>query len=398
VDNFRRLVGLAVVLMLGTLLPIGSSGAGSSAGTNQITLRGKGSSYVDVVIDETITPRTQGVTVSTTGTYAGYLITEHVGDIVSLVGGSYVVPSFERKTKEAAGVGLGPLTLVEQELEPGTYRFVLITDGVATVKIPTAGLSRSMTLRTSHAARALSALEHMGNGPGDFEERWPLRRTKATVTVLNLLQIVDSHQASFVQQCLKDGSENFDPCNQAEDWGATWAITSPGSVGPGWVFDFFGYYPGYEVGEKTGVQRVAQAVAGSENFAFFLNVPLTAPAHDNMEGPAPKETFSFDYQFSNVQGQPVCGAYAGVMVRSCWGVPARPTDHRATVKIVDAAGGPTAAKVVSGGRTIEICGETAEPVKVTPGDAVYVEVYAHPTPDCPTGHGTTGRVEVTLGT
>ena len=393
----RRSAGLVLLLLLGAILPVGPSAAERLGGAGQIVLKGKGPSFVDVVIDESITPQTQGITVSTTGTYAGYLITEHVGELVSLVGGSYVVPSFDRKTKKATGDSLGAMTLLQRELDPGTYRFQLITDGLATVKIPAAGLSRSMTLRTSHEARALSTLDFLGNGPGDMEARWPLRRTKATVTVLNLLQVVDSHQASFVQQCLKDGSENFDPCQQTNDYGSTWLMTSSGSSGPGWVFNFFGYYPGYEIGTYTGTQRVAQAAAGSENFAFFLNVPLTAPAADNMERAAPEETFTFSYDFAGVQGQPVCGLYAGARARSCWSVPTRPTDHRATVRIVDVTGGPTAATVVSGDQRIEICGETTEPLEVVPGDDVFVDVHAHPTLDCPQGHGTTGTVEVTLG-
>ena len=395
--NLRRLAGLVVLLFGSALLPAGPSGAGPSGGTGQITLRGEGPSYVDVVLDKKITPYASAIEVTTTGTYAGFVITEHRGELVSLVGGSYVVPSFVRKTKKGGRAGLGVQTLAQNELHPGTYRFQLITDGVATVKIPTEGLSRPMRLRTSHVARAQSTLDFLGHGPGDMEGRWPLHRTRATVTVLDLLQIVQNHEASYVQQCLKDGSENFDTCQApAEDYGGWWVQTSAGSEDPGWIFNSFGYYPGYEVGEYTGVQRVAQAVEGSDNYAFFLNVPLTAPGANNMKNPAPGETFSFPYQVSGVQGQPACRTNLAD-VGTCGSVEARPTDHRATVKIVDAAGGPTAATVTTGNRTIEICGETAEPVRVTPGGHVSVNVHAHPTLDCPQAHGTTGRVEVTLG-
>jgi hypothetical protein len=397
-DNLRRLAGLVVLLLPATFLPLGRSEAGRpSGGSGQIILMGRGPSYVDVVLDKKITPYASAIEVTTTGTYAGFVITEYRGDLVSLVGGSYVVPSFVRRTKKAGGGSLGVQTLVQNELHPGAYRFQLITDGVATVKIPTEGLSRSMRLSTKHVARAQSALDFLGNGPGDMEARWPLRRTKATVTVLNLLQIVEDHHASFLQQCLKDGSENFDNCQApAEDYGGWWLQTTTGSEDPGWIFDSFGYYPGYEVGEYTGVQRVAQAVEGSANYAFFLNVPLTAPRVNNIKNPAPGETFSFPYQLSGAQGQTFCRTNLAD-VGTCGSVEARPTDHRATVKIVDAAGGPTAATVTTGRRTIEICGETTDPLKVVPGADVSVNVLAHPTPDCPLGHGTTGSVEVTLG-
>jgi hypothetical protein len=396
-NGLRRLTGLVAIVALGIVVPGGTVSAGPpDVATGTITLKGNGTSYIDVVLTEKVTPQADDIEVSTTGSYAGFVITQRLGDLVSLAGGSFVVTSFEKKATKAAGRGIGAVGFAQRKLEPGTYRFQLISDGRATVKIPVAGPLRSMTLKTTREARAQSVLESMGSGPGDLDHRWPVHRSRSTITLLGLLEIVDTHQASTGQQCLKEGSENLDACDQTEDYGGTWATTSPGSVGRGWIYSFAGFYTGYAVGERTAVQHVTQATAASENYAFYLNLPLTAPGANNMGAPAPRETFSFPYQFAGVQDQPVCAVYVATFIGSCGFVPARPSDREATVKIVDASGGPTAATVVVGDQRLEICGETTEPLDVDPDGGVYVDVHAHPTLDCPDAHGSVGSVEVTL--
>ena len=397
-NRSRRAAGLVAFVALTMVVPGGTVNAGpADLATGTITLKGNGTSYIDVVLTEKMTPQAADIEVSTTGSYAGFVITQRLGDLVSLAGGSLVVTSFEKKATKAAGRGIGAIGFAQRELDPGTYRFQLISDGRATVKIPAEGLLRSMSLKTTREARAESVLESMGSGPGDLDHRWPVHRSRSTVTLLGLLEIVDTHQASTAQQCLKEGSENPDACDQTEDYGGTWATTSPGSVGPGWIYSFAGFYTGYALGERTAVQHITQAAASSENYAFYLNFPLTAPGANNMGAPAPRETFSFPYRFAGVQDQPVCAVYVATFVGSCGFVQARPSDREASVKIVDASGGPTAATVMVGDRHLEICGETTEPLEIEPGDGVYVDVHAHPTLDCPDAHGTTGSVEVTLG-
>ena len=363
-----------------------------------IVVSGTRSAYVDFVLTRKVTPAPRSMTVTTEGTYAGYIITQRRGETMVVVGGGLVIPRFAEEADKATDFPFEPMTISSQPLEAGAYRMRLITDGDTTLRIPTKGLRSDLVFRPVRPAAVQTAvLDDMGSGPGEFEERTSIRRNERSLTFAGLLTVAENHQASTLEQCLKRRAENEDDCDPTTDSGATWAVASPGSVGSGWVLSWSIFGPGNGVGPHTVFQRIRQVSTSSTNLGFVLNLHLTNPSEDNYGPASPDETFTFPYQVAGVQGNPACAAWvAGAMVGSCGGIPVRPTDHSALVEIVDAAGGPTAATVTSGGKRYEICGETAKRIPVEPGGAVLVDVHAHPTSGCPMGRGTTGSVEVTL--
>lgn len=363
-----------------------------------IVVTGTRSAYVDFRLTRKVTPDPSLMTVTTDGTYAGYVITEKQGEMIALVGGGLVIPRFVEEAEKASDFPFDPMTMSGETLDPGVYRMRLITDGTTTVRIPAQGLKRDLVLRPDRpAAEQTAELDDLGSGPGELEGRTSIRRSRNTLTLAAVLSVVENHQGSTIEQCLKRRAEAEDECDPTTDFGATWAVASPGSVGSGWILSWSIFSPIYGAGPHTVIQGVRQVATSSQNLTFVLNLHLTAPKSDNYGPAAPDETFSFPYQVAGVQGNPLCAAWAaGVVVGSCWRIPARPTDHSAKVKIVDAAGGPTAATVTSSGKTYEICGETEKRIPVDPGGGVFVDVHAHPTAGCPMGRGTTGSVEVTL--
>lgn len=391
----RALALLLSALLVGLVAP--ASDASPQPGPHaSIILTGKGSTYVDIKLTRKITPDPEMMEITTDGTYAGYLITERAGELVRLVGGSLAIPKFTKETGKVSEFEIESVALAKKELEPGTYRIQLITDGKATVTIPTDGMDSDLSLRAKRVAHQESHLESLGSGPGDIENRTSIRRRPTTITLALFLQIVENHQASTVQQCLRPRLEDEGRCDQTKDFGSTATFASPGGVGTGWTLSSDFFYIDAGTGPHTVVQAAKQVVTSSRTYSFLLNVNLTAPDYDNFGSAAPDKTFSFPYQIAGVQGQPVCSVYVNSWVGSCDVVVARPTDQSASVKIVDVAGGNTAATVFAGGKFYEICGQMDEPVRVDPGGPVFVDVHAHPTTACPTAHGTTGTVEVSL--
>lgn len=364
-----------------------------------IVLEGKTAGYVDFRLDDTVTPRGYEIEVQTTGRYAGYAITEREGELLQLVSGAYSVPRLDKQAMDHAGTPLGPMQFASSKMHPGTYRIQLLAHRPTRVKIPVEGLSRTIHLEVEERiVPQPDFLQDMGSGPGDVEARASFRRSPTTITLSSILQLVDSHQGSAIQQCLKQEMENQDDCHPSEDYGATFTVVSPGSTGPGWVYSFAGYYIGWGSGPHTAVQRVLQAALTSRNYSFVLNIRLSAPGIANHAKPAKDKTVTLPYEFAGVQDAGVCliGA-GGEVIGGCEIAFARPTDHWAEVEIVDSVAESVSATITTtGAKRFSICGKTEKPFRINPGATIYVEVHAHPTLECPMVFGTTGDVRISL--
>lgn len=105
------------------------------AGTGTLTLTGSASGYADVRLRLPVTLRPDAFTVRTSGSYAGFAI-EHAGTLLAV---GIRAPSF----------GADPVPIDGQRdvvLQAGTYRFVLLTDGRASVSLALDGAARTVTV------------------------------------------------------------------------------------------------------------------------------------------------------------------------------------------------------------------------------------------------------------
>ena len=359
----------------------------------EIVMKGRSNGFVDFTLRKKITLDYARMRVSTSGDYAGYVISETTpGQNVELVSAAVAVPAFKKKAE-----GLGPIFFGRSQIKPGRYRMHLISQSDARVHIPAAGLPRSIALKAGRATVVQGGIKSLGAPPQAVERREPIDRTKYSLTIMGILALVENHQGSTYERCLLIEEENQCVAGTESRIGdGDTFLASPGGVGPGWWSHSSAIFPRWvPAGHYAAYQRVAGASSGGEYLSIVLDIDLTGPPR----GPAkatPPRTLSMPYQVGTADGAPVCGAFfQTITVSSCGGFETLATERFATIELVDSAGGPVAARVAWPGHSEDICGKASR-LRVPGEEFVGITVFSHPTPSCPTAHATTGEVKFTF--
>lgn len=363
-----------------------------------IVLEGNQSGWIDVTFTEPVTPLGDAMEIEGGGDYVAFLITKtSAAKNLQWVGGGYASPPMMRAAETLDPVGFFSW---DPELAPGTYRIHLITDEPVELRIPTQGLSADLRLEPRHSVRVEGGYEQRELTPGDTEVRRSVRRRKGSVTIMAMLEVVENHQASAMQQCLlpENGEDENRPCEPLGYHSAV-GFVSPLSVGKGWAFSSIAWAPDFPPpGIYQAVQRVAGGVATAGEYHFLaIDVDLTSPSVSEKRPVAPPVTAVLPYDFSGVDGVGPCGAFVnGTTLFSCNGIESRWSDRYVDIDIEDTAGGPVAAKVHWDNEVVEICGSSKEPIRIPPETFILVQVFAHPTAYCTDGRGSNGQIAMTF--
>jgi hypothetical protein len=256
------------------LLPI--SAASEPAKT--IVLKGKRSSYIQVRLHRTVqldccSFRRQerngqtyfaikGLSVDTRGDYAGFAI-ERVRD-GQMMKGAVRIPAMDLdEGRLPTYISFGR----RETLRPGLYRFHLLTDGPATVRVTARGLEARTTLRpqrpTAVAAELLTLVTSIGEQK--LQERVAVDVGRESTVLLATKTEGENTQAHYVSHCLTGPGGS---CS-GEDYDL-WL--SPGSGGGGGtkidVFD--GTIPSGTY-DAVFSARSAGTTEGSLGFVLVLN-------------------------------------------------------------------------------------------------------------------------------
>ena len=389
---FRLLVACA---LLGALVPaLASASPVPVLDDGVIVVEGTGSGYVDFYLNEQTHPDPWTFEVDTTGNYAAYAITARTpAKKVKLWSAGLLVTRF----KKLAGETFEPLPMVENDLPRGEYRMFLFSDGKTEIRIPTPGTPGKQALEIAKRVRAIKKFKEFENEPGGAVMDFAVERGKDSLTLMSMLSLVENHQGSAARQCLLTGEER--ECGVQDDRpSAAGTIATPGSTGEGWIYWSFPVFPGWPApGTYVTHQRVVNGAPSARNIGFVLDVDLTAPPFRGKVVLSKPRTVSIPYQVAGVDGAP-CGVFVGLndSVGSCGFTQTGSTERFLTVKVNDAAGGPTAVKIVSGDKTMYVCGKTDKPLRIEPESYLYVQALANGVTGCETAHGTTGTVDLGL--
>lgn len=148
--------------------------------------------------------------------------------------------------------------------------------------------------------------------------------------------------------------------------------------------------------------------------ALLLGALLVGPADakkKKKKKPPPPQKIERTVEYEYSSGSPgvpgVVGACMSVLApdlkSACIDIPTSSEELFASVKVADASGGKPHVILAqdsnpdSPGFEIfaDFCGETTEPLPITPGLALRVSVYAGGSPDCP-APATSGKISTTL--
>ena len=200
---------IAVALLTGSVFAAGPAGASKDG---SITLIGRRSASAVFTIDEPVRirccrtraqndgrPRPLDLEVTTSGTYAGFIV-ERVG------GGGIVAGGMRVPAMDWGGIFEMAIPIAEGPLQPGTYRIHLLTDAPARVRITVEGLDRDLTLKPSRRSPVRASFGSIGVGSGA-----PIAFSKRTLRVREKTVVVMAHDARFqwgqahvMRHCISD--------------------------------------------------------------------------------------------------------------------------------------------------------------------------------------------------
>jgi hypothetical protein len=215
---------VAVTCLAATLGLLGSPGARAAEQAGRITLSGTGSRYAEVTLRartvlffDNFFDNHDALTTETSGDYAGFVV-ETADRTHRVLGGAVLVRGFRTRVGDGWPSELTLTNTAEITLAPGRYRFVLLADRSATVRIRTKqGVKGTLALRAMRAVggvRALRAAASDNAVPGRAGvgmTRVPLPRPESGLSVAAFFISVGAGP-DYLEACVRMPSDPMTPC------------------------------------------------------------------------------------------------------------------------------------------------------------------------------------------